>query len=117
MAVLLAMTAEAEQPKPEPKKEGIVLQHDVTRGTAEFIKRYRKQLHRFGCVEFELPRGAEMPMWMRVVLDTIRLRKRQWRVVVLEGKRGATLYRVIWTHWTKNARHRGIPLKVGQRSS
>ena len=99
--------------KPDPDGGPTILkQVDVTRGTAEFMNRYRKHLHRYGCVEFEVPRGITLPPWMHVVLDTLRMRERNWRVVTLVGKKGATLHRVVWKHWCKQLRTRGLPLRV-----
>jgi hypothetical protein len=77
------------------------IQLEVVRGTAEFMWRYKRQLHKTGMVDFALPRGADCPPWMIIVLDLLRLRGKTWRVTKMRGDRGGTKFRVEWLRWAK----------------
>ena len=83
----------------EIRRKGVVVRSDVIRGTAEFINRYRRQLRRAGCIDFELPRGKEMPPWIAVVFDTLALRPRTWRVTTMRSTKGGKKVRVHWRRW------------------
>jgi hypothetical protein len=76
----------------------------AVRGTAELVRRYKSLLHRAGAFDLELPRGARLPAWSEVFFEVLRQRPGKWRVVALRGRRGATLHRVIWLHWTHYGR-------------
>lgn len=115
LGFLNGLDVKVEPPKvTDEQRQGIVVRDDATKGTAQFIGKYRRQLHQHGAVEFELPRGAFMPPWLAVVLEMLRLRPKQWRIVELQGKRGALLYRVVWRGWLKTAKRRGeLPSRLG----
>lgn len=78
----------------------------IVRGTAEFVWRYKKQLHTRGRFTLHLPAGGEVPLWLRLVLDELRLRRGRWQVQVGNGRRRETLFTVRWLGFLKNAKGR-----------
>ena len=88
----------------KPSAEGPAITHgkrQLIKGAAEFVARYRRQLHRAGMVDFDLPRGAECPGWMAVVLEILRQRPRHWHVATMRGPKGGKRYRVEWRWWSR----------------
>jgi hypothetical protein len=85
---------------------------NAVRGTAEFIRRYKAPLHRTGAEDFILPKGHNLPPWLAVAFETLKLRPASWRVVVLRGKRGATVYRVRWLRWGQQWKRGGRGAKA-----
>jgi hypothetical protein len=76
----------------------------IVRGAAEFLWPHKRQLHRVGFIALDLPRGAQMPPWLALVLDLLRQRPRAWQVRDLRGHNGGKRYLVRWLGWLKNTR-------------
>jgi|SRR5579862_7872909 len=77
----------------------------IVQGTAEFVRRYKRDLHARGFFHLDLPLGAELPLWLQLVFEELRLRMGHWQVQ--SGERGNfTRYRVRWLGWMKNAKRR-----------
>ena len=72
---------------------------------AQFVGQYRRQLHQLGVVDFDLPWGAALPPWLKIVFEQLRSHPRHWRIVETT-KPGGITWRLYWTQWMKNARTR-----------
>lgn len=75
---------------------------NIPKGVAEFVRKYKRQFHALGCMDFDLPFGAKLPAWLEVVFQTLASRERTWRVQELApiGFEGIK-YRVYWRGWMK----------------
>src|ERR1700722_7858625 len=74
------------------------LRRQIASAAANLLRPYKAHWHRTGVLDFDLPRGAQLPPWMAVVLEELRRRK-NWKVVTMAGPKGGTKYRVTWLWW------------------
>jgi hypothetical protein len=95
----------ADQQGERVRQEAVRIQINAVRGTAQFVNRFRKQLHRTGAIDFDLPRGAEMPPWGAIAFEMLRLRKKKWHVVTMRGPKGGKRVRVYWKGWSGYREH------------
>jgi hypothetical protein len=97
--------------RPLSDEERVLVRVNVIRGTAEFMWKYRSQLHKAGAVDFDLPAGQRLAPWLQVVFETLKLRPRHWRVVAmpLASLKGGMRFRVFWNYWGKCRRERSRP--------
>lgn len=107
---LLAQLADRHVVQAPPAKltgpEILNVKQRIIRGAAEFLWQHKKRLHRHGLLALDLPRGADLPLWMSFVLEELRLRPRHWRVQEVLGDRRGKRYLVKWLGWMKNAKRR-----------
>ena len=82
------------------------VQVNVKHGVAEFIRRYKKQWHARGAIHFDLAVGQKMPPWMTVVIETLRLRRKTWRIEEFWRMGLGIRYRVTWLGFLKFTRRR-----------
>jgi len=85
----------------------VTVHNAAIRGTAEFVRSYKKHFHQTGKLNLELPRGAALPPWANIVIETLRLRRKKWKVNTLRGKGGGTTIQVQWLGWLTESRKRG----------
>lgn len=102
-----------ETPRPPPLTDIQIgdVKRNIISGARELLLRYKAQFHKVGAVDFEIPEDAEPPLWLRMVMEELKLRRRGWRVVWMEplNGRGNRKWRVFWNGWAKNLPRRRRP--------
>jgi hypothetical protein len=76
----------------------------IVSACAELAWRYKRKLHACGFFPFDLPRGAQLPLWAEMCFHEFR--QHGWQVQELRGAKGGKRYLVRWPGWMKHARRR-----------
>lgn len=65
---------------------------------------HRRQIHRYGAVDFKIQDRVKLPPWFRVAIETLKRRHNERWTVVTMGAGGMRTFRVQWHQWGEFAK-------------
>jgi hypothetical protein len=116
----LAVAAENEKTQPfNEKSMDFWVEHFGSQAASWVIWKHRDRLHRYGVVDFKIPRNVIVPPYFRVAMETLKTcscgkqklkreckttcRTKKWEVVMVGGlSNPQKTWRVRWLLWGDN---------------
>jgi hypothetical protein len=96
LRAMLMEVAKYEESKPLDTSMAWWVDNHGARAAGWLVFAHRDRLHRHGAVDFQIPRDAPLPAWMRIALEKLRQSPR-WEVVPLVSRALDTrTWRVRW---------------------